>query len=86
MLLTSPLVVTVGLSLSIPLSLVGQVMLNSQTVSLTYWIGALVVLFSFIFVNYETQEPDSASRSIDPSVTSEHRRSGGSGNGSDHYD
>lgn len=35
-LLTSPIVVTVGLSMTIPLSLVGQIVLNSQTSSLCY--------------------------------------------------
>ena len=56
MLLTSPLVVTVGLSLSIPLSLVGQMVINSQNSSLAYWIGAGVVFLSFIFINNETDE------------------------------
>lgn len=55
MLLTSPLVITVGLSLTIPLSLLGQMILNSQTSSLTYWIGAGVVLLSFVFINYESK-------------------------------
>ena len=58
MLLTSPLVVTVGLSLTIPLSLVGQMILNSQTSSLTYWLGALVVLLSFIFINYQSKQQE----------------------------
>ena len=58
MLLTSPLVVTVGLSLTIPLSLVGQIILNSQTSSLAYWLGALVVLLSFIFINYQSQKEE----------------------------
>jgi hypothetical protein len=53
MLLTSPLVVTVGLSLTIPLSLIGQIILNSQTSSLLYWVGAVIVLCSFIFINRE---------------------------------
>ena len=53
MLLTSPLVVTVGLSLTIPLSLIGQMILNSQSSSATYWIGAGVVFLSFVFINHE---------------------------------
>ena len=52
-LLTSPIVVTVGLSMTIPLSLVGQMILNSQTATVLYWIGALVVVLSFVFVNHE---------------------------------
>lgn len=58
MLLTSPLVVTVGLSLTIPLSLVGQMILNSQTSGLTYWLGAFVVLLSFIFINYQSKQQE----------------------------
>lgn len=54
-LLTSPLVVTVGLSLTIPLSLVGQMLLNGQYSSIWYWLGAFVVVLSFIFVNHESQ-------------------------------
>ncbi|KAI9713053.1 MAG: hypothetical protein M1820_001038 [Bogoriella megaspora] len=52
-LLTSPLVITVGLSMTIPLSLVGQMVLNNQMSSAVYWIGAAVVLLSFIFINQE---------------------------------
>lgn len=62
-LLTSPLLVTVGLSLTIPLSLVGEVVINSQTSSVTYWIGAVVVLMSFLFVNYESKGEADYSRS-----------------------
>ena len=58
MLLTSPLVVTVGLSLTIPLSLIGQIFLNSQTSSGIYWFGALVVLLSFIFINHESRDQE----------------------------
>lgn len=53
MLLISPLVVTVGLSLTIPLSLVGQMLLNSQESSALYWVGAVVVVLSFVVVNAE---------------------------------
>ncbi|MCJ1241076.1 hypothetical protein MMC14_009080 [Varicellaria rhodocarpa] len=59
MLLTSPLIVTVGLSLSIPLSLIGQMIINSQQSSFAYWIGAGVVFLSFVFINNETQGEDS---------------------------
>lgn len=57
-LLTSPLVVTVGLSLTIPLSLVGQMILNSQTSSPIYWVGAAVVFMSFLFINYESKQQE----------------------------
>lgn len=58
MLLTSPLIVTVGMSLSIPLSLVGQMIINSQNSGVIYWIGAGIVFLSFIFINYETKEEE----------------------------
>lgn len=58
MLLTSPLVVTVGLSLTIPLSLVGQMIEYSQTSSVSYWIGAFVVLLSFVIVNHESSQDE----------------------------
>ncbi|RKF60988.1 putative vacuolar membrane protein [Erysiphe neolycopersici] len=55
MLLTSPLVVTVGLSLSIPISLVAQIFLSSQYSSGLYWVGATVVFFSFLLVSQESK-------------------------------
>jgi len=57
-LLTSPIVVTVGLSTTIPLSLIGQILLNSQHASFVYWLGAGVVLLSFFFVNHEEAKED----------------------------
>ncbi|KAJ5218826.1 uncharacterized protein N7498_000925 [Penicillium cinerascens] len=62
MLLTTPLVVTVGLSLTIPLSLVGQIVLQSQYASPLYWVGAAIVFLSFLVVNHEskTQEDDAS--------------------------
>lgn len=58
MLLTTPLVVTVGLSLTIPLSLVGEMIQYNKYSSGLYWVGALVVVLSFLFVNHESHEPD----------------------------
>ncbi|PYI11120.1 hypothetical protein BO78DRAFT_458037 [Aspergillus sclerotiicarbonarius CBS 121057] len=58
MLLTTPLVVTVGLSLTIPLSLVGQILLQGQYASALYWAGATVVFLSFLVVNQESREVD----------------------------
>lgn len=60
-LLTSPLVVTVGLSLTIPLSLVGQILVNAQYVGGLYWVGAAVIVVSFVVVNYEERQDDQAS-------------------------
>lgn len=56
MLLTSPLVVTVGLSLTIPLSLVGQIFLQGEYATPLYWVGATIVFISFLVVNHESQE------------------------------
>jgi len=58
MLLTTPLVVTVGLSLNIPLSLIGEMIQYEQYSSGLYWLGAAVVFVSFLFVNHESKEGD----------------------------
>jgi solute carrier family 35 protein F5 len=58
MLLTTPLVVTVGLSLTIPLSLVGEMIQYDQYASWIYWVGAAVVFLSFVFINHESQEEE----------------------------
>lgn len=60
--MTSPLVVTVGLSMTIPLSLVGQIVLSSQYSSAWYWVGAFMVLLSFLFINHEAKEEDEPSK------------------------
>ncbi|KAI1503569.1 hypothetical protein F5X99DRAFT_374783 [Biscogniauxia marginata] len=56
MLLTTPLVVTVGLSLTIPLSLVGEMIQYAQYSSFIYWVGAVIVVLSFVFINHESHE------------------------------
>jgi solute carrier family 35, member F5 len=56
MLLTTPLVVTVGLSLTIPLSLIGEMIQYAQYSSWVYWVGACVVVLSFLFINHESHE------------------------------
>ncbi|KAI9149388.1 putative vacuolar membrane protein [Paramyrothecium foliicola] len=58
MLLTTPLVVTVGLSLTIPLSLVGEVVQYGQYSSFLYWVGAAVVVLSFVFINHESHDEE----------------------------
>ncbi|OAR03088.1 hypothetical protein LLEC1_07471 [Akanthomyces lecanii] len=58
MLLTTPLVVTVGLSLTIPLSLIGEMIQYGQYSSFVYWIGAAVVFLSFVFVSKESQREE----------------------------
>ncbi|KAK3308849.1 uncharacterized protein B0T15DRAFT_491401 [Chaetomium strumarium] len=66
MLLTTPLVVTVGLSLNIPLSLIGEMIQYSQYSSWVYWVGAGVVFMSFLFVNHESQEEDADDKERGP--------------------
>lgn len=58
MLLTSPLIVSVGLSLTIPLSLVGQMLLDAQYASWLYWVGAAVMVVSFVFINHEDRKDE----------------------------
>ena len=70
MLITSPLLVTVGLSLSIPLALFGQILLNSQTSSFVYWIGAILVLGAFLLISSRTQ----ASKTVSIRVNEESPR------------
>ncbi|KAI0398339.1 hypothetical protein F5Y17DRAFT_411959 [Xylariaceae sp. FL0594] len=58
MLLTTPLVVTVGLSLTIPLSLIGEMIQYAQHASFAYWVGAVIVVLSFVFINHESKEEE----------------------------
>ena len=58
MLLTTPLVVTVGISLTIPLSLIGEMIQYGQYSSFIYWIGAAVMFVSFAFINHESHEDE----------------------------
>ncbi|KAK4192874.1 putative ras [Podospora australis] len=62
MLLTTPLIVTVGLSLNIPASLIGEMIQYSQYSSWLYWVGAGVVLISFLFINHESPEDEASNR------------------------
>jgi solute carrier family 35 protein F5 len=66
MVLTSPLVVTVGLSLTIPLSLVGEIVLQGRKEGLVYWLGAAVVVGSFVFVDREeVKEEEETGETVD---------------------
>jgi hypothetical protein len=60
MVLTSPLVVIVGLSLTIPLSLLGQMVIQGKVEGLAYWIGALIMVSSFVFVDSEERKDEPA--------------------------
>lgn len=58
MVLTSPLLVTVGLSLTIPLSLVGEMLLQGHYEGWVYWLGAAIVVGSFLFIDQEEREEE----------------------------
>lgn len=60
MVLTSPLIVTVGLSLTIPVSLVGEMIIQGRFEGLVYWIGAIIVVSSFVFVDQEEMKDEPA--------------------------
>lgn len=85
MLLTTPLVVTVGLSLTIPVSLVGQIILQSEYASPLYWFGAAIVFLSFLVVNYESSREENGNGNgnddADAVVVVEVMDSTGNGNG-----
>jgi len=57
MLMTSPLIVTMGLSLSIPLALLGDTLFKHQVKDFVYWCGAILVLVGFTIVNLRTDGP-----------------------------
>lgn len=44
--------------MTIPLSLVGQIVLNGQRASALYWVGAVAVVASFVFVSEEEKEEE----------------------------
>ncbi|KAF5719014.1 integral membrane protein [Fusarium mundagurra] len=65
LLMTTPLVVTVGLSLTIPLSLIGEILQYQQYSSFTYWVGAAVVFVSFIVVSRESGDGEEPKKDDD---------------------
>lgn len=56
MLLTSPLTVTVGLSITIPLAMFGDVVFKHKTMSALYLFGATLILGSFFIINKSSEE------------------------------
>ncbi|KAK0752377.1 hypothetical protein B0T18DRAFT_318523 [Schizothecium vesticola] len=77
MLLTTPLVVTVGISLTIPLSLIGEMIQYAQFSSWVYWVGAGIVFVSFVFVNHEsTDGEDEGDKEERTELSEELRHSG----------
>ncbi|KAK9455191.1 hypothetical protein V1511DRAFT_459533 [Dipodascopsis uninucleata] len=55
-LMTSPLVVTVGLSATIPLAVVGDIMFNQLHISFWYLVGAALVGGAFFFINHDEEQ------------------------------
>lgn len=56
MLLTSPLTVTVGLSITIPFAMFGDFMLKNKPMTLLYFLGAMLILGSFFIINKHSEE------------------------------
>lgn len=65
MLLTSPLTVTVGLCLTIPLALICDVLFKFKLNSPIYFFGAFLVCFSFYWINKSEQDGSMLSASHD---------------------
>ncbi|CDK27294.1 unnamed protein product [Kuraishia capsulata CBS 1993] len=55
-LLTSPLTVTVGLSLTIPIAMVGDWVFRQRATSVLYVLSAMLILVSFIIINREEEK------------------------------
>ncbi|KAI9224313.1 hypothetical protein BC828DRAFT_402351 [Blastocladiella britannica] len=55
MLLTGPVVVTLGLSLTIPVAMVGEALLKHATYSVAYSLGAGLIVLGFIGANLELE-------------------------------
>ncbi|ODQ64617.1 hypothetical protein NADFUDRAFT_52249 [Nadsonia fulvescens var. elongata DSM 6958] len=62
MLMTSPLVVTVGLGATIPLAMAGDMIFKHRYVNIFYYFGALLVCISFVIINrYDEPENNKSS-------------------------
>ena len=61
MLLTSPLTVTVGLSITIPLAILGDFVFRDKRMSLFYLLGALCIIGSFLAISMDAEKDDEAS-------------------------
>ena len=85
MLLTSPLLVTVGLSLSIPLALVGQKIVKGQSSSAAYWLGATLTFAAFLLVNQASRPEEISKNEVLQRTSGELlRQEGHQGTESDH--
>lgn len=56
MLLTSPLTVTVGLSITIPVAMFGDLVFKHKSMSLIYLLGAILILGSFFIISKSSEE------------------------------
>ncbi|OUM54232.1 hypothetical protein BVG19_g3591 [[Candida] boidinii] len=67
MILTSPLTVTVGLSLTIPVAMIGDFIIKHIVNSFVYTIGAIVICLSFIIINHseKTDEDENVLHTIE---------------------
>lgn len=55
MLLTSPLTVTVGLSITIPVAMFGDILFKHKDMPLEYLLGGLLILGSFVIISKNTE-------------------------------
>ncbi|KAI8062903.1 hypothetical protein BC940DRAFT_358269 [Gongronella butleri] len=58
MLLTSPLVVTLGISLTVPLAMIGDIVIKHIIPNIQYLLGAILVMAGFFAVNFEQNAKD----------------------------
>ncbi|KAG5365524.1 putative vacuolar membrane protein [Yarrowia sp. C11] len=56
MLMTSPLVVTVGLGATVPLAMAGDLFIKRSLPSLTYVFGAVILCLSFVVINRQDED------------------------------
>jgi len=52
-LLTSPLIATVGISLTVPLAMLSDIILHDKKFTISYFFGSVLVVSGFLFVNFE---------------------------------
>ncbi|KAF3930549.1 hypothetical protein ABW19_dt0202808 [Dactylella cylindrospora] len=58
MMYTTPVIVTVGLSLSIPIALFGDMIISGLKLTWTYWFGACLVFGAFFVVNNSVEDDE----------------------------
>lgn len=52
MLYTTPLMATVGMSLSIPLAVIGDWLFKGLRMQIQFWVGALLIVLAFVLLNW----------------------------------